>query len=278
MTLNEMIQGASIKLKPCTPDFMIDAKNFASDLLDMDTTALFMAGNSTMSVDIVELYGKMINRRLLGEPFQYIVGHQSFMGLDFLVEPGVLIPRSDTEILVENVLSKLKGNENILDIGAGSGAIHCSLAYYNKSVHCTAVDISDVPLRVSKKNAKILKVDDRITFYKSDLYQALDNQTFDVIVSNPPYIKRDVVETLQVELGHEPKLALDGGEDGYDFYRKIITEGPRYLKARGLMALEVGHDQSKGVQSLLKEANFVNIEVIKDYNQIERVVIARYER
>lgn len=278
MTLNEMIQGGQKRLKFCTPDYIIDANNFAKEILEMDTTALFMAKDHDMSKEVVEAYEKMISRRMAGEPFQYIVGHQSFMGLDFLVEEGVLIPRSDTEILVEAVLSKLQGHEQVLDIGAGSGAIHCSLAYYNESIYCTTVDISDIPLRISKINAERLGVAGRITYYKSDLYQKLQGQTFDVIVSNPPYIKRNVIDTLEVELGYEPKLALDGGEDGYDFYRSIISQGSQYFKENGWMALEVGHDQSQGVQGLLKAANYKNIEVLKDYNQIERVVMARYER
>lgn len=278
MILRDMIKRGQQKLEATTADAMIDARNFAQDLLDLDATGLFMAGDQDISGVLEEKYWTWIDRRMRGEPFQYIVGHQSFMGLDFLVEPGVLIPRSDTEILVESVLSKLQGRERVLDIGAGSGAIHCSLAHYKPGIRCTAVDISEIPLRVSKINAGRLGLLDQVTYVQSDLYQALQGQRFDVIVSNPPYIKKEIVETLQVELSYEPKLALDGGKDGYDFYRKIIGQAHLYFEDQGWLALEVGHDQSMGVKSLLEEAHYKAIEIIKDYSQIERVLLARYER
>jgi len=277
MIVNDMIQEGMDRLKSVTQDYMIDAKNFASEVLGLDTTGLFMAGKDCVDSDQLSAYRAMVERRRAGEPYQYIVGHQAFMGLDFKVEAGVLIPRSDTEILVQAVLDRLKGQERVLDIGAGSGAIHCSLAHYKQELACVAVDISDIPLRVSRINAKLLGVDQRITYIKSDLYEQVEG-VFDVIVSNPPYIKRAVVDTLQVELSYEPKLALDGGEDGYDFYRKIIEQGKEYLVAGGLMALEVGHDQGQGVKALLVEAGYRDVEIIQDYNHIERVVIARSER
>jgi release factor glutamine methyltransferase len=278
MILNDLIQWGESSLKPYTADYKIDANNFMKELLKMDTTALFMAKNQVISSEEIAAYKKMINRRLSGEPFQYIVGHQSFMGLDFLVEVGVLIPRSDTEVLVEKLLEKINSQALILDIGAGSGAIHCSLAYYRPEVSCYAVDISETALMVSKRNAERLKVETRITYLKSDVYGALQGKKFDVIVSNPPYIKKSVLASLQREIKHEPELALDGGHDGYDFYRKIISEGVRYLNRNGLMALEVGHDQSIKVKEMFELSGYRDIEIYKDLQHIDRVVMARYER
>ena len=278
MIINDLIVWGENTLKPYTQDYKIDANNFMKELLKMDTTDLFMAKDQEISKEKVAAYEKLIRRRQMGEPYQYIVGHQNFMGLDFLVQAGVLIPRSDTEVLVEKVLEKLKGQEKILDIGAGSGAIHCSLAYYGPDVTCYAVDISDTALEVSKKNAEILKVDQKITYLKSDVYQALGQEKFDVIVSNPPYIKKSVLASLQREIHHEPDLALDGGLDGYDFYRKIISQGVNHIKNRGWMALEVGHDQSQNVKELFNLSGYKDIEVYKDLQHIDRVVMARYER
>ena len=278
MIINDLIVWGENTLKPYTQDYKIDANNFMKELLKMDTTELFMAKDQEISKEKVAAYEKLIRRRQMGEPYQYIVGHQNFMGLDFLVQAGVLIPRSDTEVLVEKVLEKLKGQEKILDIGAGSGAIHCSLAYYGPDVTCYAVDISDTALEISKNNAEILKVDQKITYLKSDVYQALGQEKFDVIVSNPPYIKKSVLASLQREIHHEPDLALDGGLDGYDFYRKIISQGVNHIKIRGWMALEVGHDQSQNVKELFNLSGYKDIEVYKDLQHIDRVVMARYER
>ena len=199
------------------------------------------------------------------------------MGLDFFVKEGVLIPRPDTEVLVEEVieLAKKKDAKNILDIGTGSGAITVSLAKYLENVKVTSVDISDIALEIGKRNAISNEVDDRITFVKSDLFTNIDKETkFDIIVSNPPYIKREVIDTLDKQVkDYEPYNALEGGVDGLDFYRAITKRAKEYLKKDGILAYEVGHDQSEDVSKLMEMDGYTNIYTLKDLQQIDRVVI-----
>jgi len=148
---------------------------------------------------------------------------------------------------------------------------------YLKDVSCTTVDISETAIEIAKVNAELLGVKDRIKYVKSDIFENI-NETFDVIVSNPPYIPTKVIDGLQKELFHEPKIALDGGLDGYDFYRRIINESPEYFNESGILAFEVGHDQSQTIKSLLESSGFVDVEIHCDLSGIERVVMARYER
>lgn len=278
MSINDILRYGEQTLADCTPDFRIDAKLLLEEVLDCNSTFIFMHRDDELTQNQESKYKAYINRRLKGEPTQYILGHQAFMGLEFEVEEGVLIPRSDTEPLVEAVLERLGSARTVLDIGAGSGAIHVSLLHYRKELLGTAVDISDTALKVASQNAKRLGVSDRMTYYKSDVFEALEGKTFDVIVSNPPYIPTKVIDGLQTELSFEPRIALDGGTDGYDFYRRIIKESRDYFNDAGLIAFEVGHDQSQTVKELLEEAGYINVEILKDLSQIERVVLARYER
>lgn len=198
------------------------------------------------------------------------------MGLEFEVSPAVLIPRPETEILVEEVLKRLKPNSRFLDIGTGSGAIAVSIAKYSINSKGYAVDISNDALAIAKKNAKRNAVDGKIKFIKSDLYSSLpDEAEFDFIISNPPYIRSKDIEKLQEEVQKEPLIALDGGKDGLLFYRRIIKDAGKYLKADGYIAFEVGYNQAGEVKDLLKNANFFNLEVIKDLQGIDRVVIGK---
>ena len=278
-SINDILKHGEEKLKVVTDDYLIDAKLLLEFVLNKDSLYLFMNKDEIVTELQAKAYEAVLERRQGGEPLQYIVGHQSFMGLEFYVAPGVLIPRSDTENLVTLVIEEIKSNgyQNVLDIGTGSGAIHISLCHYLENINCTTVDISEDAIKIAKKNATALNVKDRVKYVKSDVFEKID-ETFDVIVSNPPYIPTTVIDGLQKELAHEPKIALDGGEDGYDFYRKIIKEGPKYLNNHGLLAFEVGHDQSRIVKGLLLEAGFINVEIHCDLSGIERVVLARYER
>lgn len=278
-TINDILEYGQSCLKPITEDYMIDAKLLLEFVLEKDSTYLFLNRLETIDYEKVEKYEALIHRRVLGEPLQYIVGAQYFMGLEFNVAPGVLIPRSDTENLVSLVIDKIKENNytKVLDIGSGSGAIHVSLCHYLKEIHCTTVDISEDAIRIASSNAEKMGVKDRITYIKSDVFTEVKT-TFDVIVSNPPYIPTEVIEGLQVELSHEPKIALDGGTDGYDFYRRIIEEAPAYFNQEGLLAFEVGHDQGQTIKQMLESAGYKDVEVHCDLSGIERVVMARYER
>ena len=230
-----------------------------------------------MSEDEERLFNKFINERLNNRPIAYIVENREFMGLDFYVKEGVLIPRPDTEVLVEEVieLGKDKGPINILDIGTGSGAITVSLAKYLENAEITSVDISDIALEIGKINAVNNNVDNKINFVKSDLFTNIDkNMKFDIIVSNPPYIKREVIETLDKQVkDFEPYNALEGGVDGLDFYRAITSQAKDYLKEGGILAYEVGHDQSEDVSKLMEKDGYTNIYTRKDLQQIDRVVI-----
>lgn len=277
MNINDILRYGESYLSAATVDFKIDARLLLEEVLACNQVYLLLNKEVIVSASQEVLYKALLKRRELGEPLQYILGHQAFMGLDFLVEPGVLIPRSDTETLVEAIIERCGDKKRILDIGAGSGAIHISLLHYLKEASAVAVDISSVALKISEKNAKRLGVLDRLRYIKSNVFENV-SEKFDVIVSNPPYIPTQVIDGLQKELFHEPKIALDGGMDGYDFYRRIIIEAHQYLNEFGLIAFEVGHDQSRMVKQLLEEAGFIEIEIIKDLSQIERVVLARYER
>ena len=215
---------------------------------------------------------EIIERRISKEPLQYITNEQFFFGNKFYVNENVLIPRADTEILVEEVLKLSKDSDKILDLCTGSGCIAISLKKANLKLDITASDISEKALIVAMINAKINNV--KINFIKSDLFNEI-TQKFDIIVSNPPYIETSVINNLQDEVKKEPILALDGGEDGLDFYKKIISEAKERLNKKGLIALEIGYNQAEKVKELLLSSEFDDIQVIKDYGNNDRIVIAR---
>lgn len=281
-TINELLKFGEAELKDITDTNVLDAKLLLSSVLNQDSIYLFINKTEEISEELVEVYINFINRRKSGEPLQYITLNQEFMGLDFYVAPGVLIPRGDTEVLVELLIEMLKDYKSpkILDVGSGSGAIHVALAYYLKTAELFTVDISSKAIEIAKKNAKDNGVYDRISYYLSDLFEKLDEEIkFDVIVSNPPYIPTEVIDGLQREVSvHEPKLALDGGKDGYEFYRRIIVDSKRYFKDKGILAFEVGHDQARVIKELCEISGFFDVEIYKDLNGIERVVIGKYER
>ncbi len=212
-------------------------------------------------------------KRLEGCPVQYLLGKKEFMGLDFKVSDFVLIPRCDTEVLVEEVLKRVseKGYKTGLDIGTGSGAIAVSLAYYNKNIEMTACDISEKALIIARQNAKDHKADIRLV--KSDLFENISDK-FDFIVSNPPYIRTEVIPTLEDKVkNYEPLTALDGGEDGLVFYKKITVSALTHLNENGMLAYEIGYDQGAAVRDILKEKGFKNIEIKKDLAGLDRVAV-----
>ena len=231
-------------------------------------------------------YKMVIARRCSGIPYAYIVGHKEFMRLDFKVNENVLIPRDDTEVLTEKVIELAKKiqktalNEiRIMDMCTGSGCIAIALAKNLKNAKILAIDKSKEALEVAKKNARLNDVE--IEFIESDLFKKIeerffDNEEkrFDIIVSNPPYIESSVIPKLQREVkDNEPLMALDGGEDGLSFYRRISVEAKKYLKKNGILAYEIGYDQANSVIEILKENGYQKIEVEKDYSGNDRVVI-----
>ena len=223
-------------------------------------------------------YFKLIKKLIEGVPLQHITHQQEFMKLMFYVDENVLIPRPDTEVLVEEVikLAKSINAKKILDLCTGSGAIAVSLAKYIEGSQITATDISRKALSIAKLNATNNDVEDRITFLSSDLFQNISEEKYDIIVSNPPYIKRKVIKTLDEEVKREPIIALDGGNDGLDFYKKIIGNAYQYLKYKGYLCLEIGYDQKDEVIDLIsKEEKYIDTYSKKDLFDNDRIVITK---
>lgn len=212
-----------------------------------------------------------------GMPIQYITNKQEFMKLDFYVDENVLIPQPDTEILVEKAIEEAKKIENveILDMCTGSGCIGISIAKNIENAKVTLVDISKNAIEIAKKNALRNKVESQLTFIQSNMFEKVEKK-FDIIVSNPPYIKTDVIPKLDRQVQNEPHIALDGGKDGLKFYKIIIEEAQKYLKENGKLILEIGYDQKEEVENLIKQSGQYNkIEVIKDLSQNDRVIIVK---
>jgi release factor glutamine methyltransferase len=233
-----------------------------------------------------EALERLIQRRISGEPLQYILGHQEFWSIDFKVDPRVLIPRPETELLVEQSLLILSKNSfkripSVLEIGTGSGAIAIALAKEVTNIFLVATDISREALRLAKENARSAGLGHQIKFVNGDLFSSLrsskEEGTFDMILSNPPYIHRLELQTLAREVKeYEPMIALDGGEDGLEFYRRMIPEAPFYLREGGWLLLEVGQGQGSLVSKWMEEeGDFLKPECILDLSGIERVVKAQ---
>jgi release factor glutamine methyltransferase len=256
---------------------------------------LFLYTHGDMRLDDYQeqRFMSMLQKRALGVPLQYITGMQEFMSLPFKVREGVLVPRQETELLVETVISCLGGkvelkatpNDNangsivsglsILDIGTGSGCIAVSLAYYLPQAVLTAVDKMADALEIARENADMNGVAGRISFIQSDLFECLDGLKYDAIVSNPPYIRTDDIPGLQREVRcYEPLAALDGGSDGLYFYRAIIKDARLHLNENGLIAFETGYDQAAVVAGIMSD-DFRDIEIKKDLSGIDRVVTGR---
>ena len=229
-------------------------------------------------------FEELIERRINGEPLQYITGEQDFMGLTFHVDDRVLIPRLDTEILAEEAIKYINGeltehedSFRVLDLCSGSGAIGLSVAALAGSSVVLA-DISADALDVSRQNAEALGVSDKVSFVKSDLFENVQGD-FDLIVSNPPYVRSDVIPTLDEEVrGHEPMLALDGGDDGLDIYRRIADEAPDHLKSGGCLMMEIGFDQAEDIRSLFKSSDGRSkVVIIKDLAGLDRVAVIHFD-
>ena len=213
-----------------------------------------------------------------GVPIEHITHQKEFMKLSFFVDKNVLIPRQDTEILVEEVINIAKKNnaKKILDLCTGSGAIAVSLAKYLPQAEITAIDISNEALKIAKKNAISNNVQNQITFISSDMFTNLGEEKFDIIVSNPPYIKTNVIKNLDIQVQNEPYIALDGGKDGLDFYKKIINESYQYLKYNGYLCLEIGFDQKIDVIELIENTeSFTGTYSKKDLFDNDRIIVTR---
>ena len=274
MKYRELLQEGTEQLKKAAiVDADVDAAYLLEYVCGIDRTHYLLCMTETVPPQMAARYEEAIALRATHQPLQYITGEQEFMGLSFQVSPEVLIPRQDTETLVEQTQRVLKDDDRILDMCTGSGCILISLLHENKTCQGMGVDIADTSIALARENAK--KNDVQAEWLVSDLFSDVYG-AFDVIVSNPPYIATAVLQELMPEvIEHEPKRALDGHEDGLYFYRQIIADAPSYLKPGGWILFEIGYDQCESVPALLTEAGFTEITVIKDYNGNDRVVRAR---
>lgn len=279
MVIKEILSKAISELKNADNENPVyEAHLIIREILNLSPIDLVLKGDLEVSKIRENLIKDAIKRRISHEPLQYILNSQEFMGLSFYVDKNVLVPRQDTEVLVETILEKMKNKSfSALDIGTGSGCIAISLAHYNKNALVRGIDISKSALEVAKKNAKDLGVSERVTFEEQDVFSLDAYGKYDVIVSNPPYIETDVIKTLDKDVkDHEPIGALDGGEDGLSYYRHIVKISPRLLTKSGILAFEVGHTQADAVKKLM-ENDFSQIEIIKDLCGVKRVVLGYFK-
>jgi len=254
---------------------IVDARNDAWLLLTyvckIDNTFYYVHMDEEMRVEQVAEYESVLSKRAEHVPLQYITGEQEFMGIPFRVNDAVLIPRQDTETLVEEALKVVRPGMKVLDMCTGSGCILISILKNIVDVEGYGYDISKQAINVAKENAKLNNV--VATFERSDLFEEVTD-TFDVIVSNPPYIPTDVIDGLMPEVAlFEPIQALDGKEDGLHFYRRIVEVAFQYLNPNGMLLFEIGHDQGEAVSNLMLNAGYKNVRVIKDLAGNDRVVI-----
>jgi release factor glutamine methyltransferase len=250
----------------------LDARLLLEYVCGTDRNTLLAHPEREVTKAEAEEFFRLIARREKREPLQYITGEREFMGLTFETSPDTLIPRQDTECLVEEAMKELHDGMEILDLCCGTGCILLSLLKYSNDCKGFGVDLNESAVELAKKNAKNLGIE--AEFAVSDLFEAVDGK-YDVITSNPPYIPTKVIETLDPEVkSFEPMTALDGGEDGLDFYRVIAAEAKNYLKRGGMIFLEIGFDQGEDVSKLLEENGYKNVAVIKDLAGLDRVVKA----
>ncbi len=279
MTISEAIKKGMIELK----NGNIEEPKLKSRLLMqyvLKQTRQYVIVNDMEQLDKNKeiQYFENIKKLRKGIPIEHITHQKEFMKLMFFVDKNVLIPRQDTEILVEEVISIAKkiNAKNILDLCTGSGAIAVSLAKYLPQTEITAIDISNEALKIAKKNAISNNVENQITFISSDMFTNLNEEKFDIIVSNPPYIKTNVIEELDMQVKNEPYIALDGGKDGLEFYKKIINESYQYLKFNGYLCLEIGFDQKIDVIELIENTErFIGTYSKKDLFDNDRIVVTR---
>lgn len=279
MTIKEAIDKATIKLK--TKNINVPkqkARQLMQFILNQTRQYLIVYDQKELLKTQEREYFKAVEKLIEGIPLQYITQKQEFMKMNFHVNKNVLIPRADTETLVEEVIQIAQriNAKKILDLCTGSGAIAVSLAKYIKDSQITATDISEKALEVAELNAKNNKVEKHIAFLPSNLFEDLPKEKYDMIVSNPPYIKKEMIKRLDKEVQKEPLIALDGGYDGLDFYRKIIHQAYEFLKYKGYLCLEIGYDQKIDVIELIEqEEKYIDTYGKKDLYGNDRIVITK---
>lgn len=257
----------------------LDAELLLSYVLKKSRIFLYTDFEQIVNTEELKKFKKLIQNRIQGYSVATLIGEKDFMGLKFFVNEKVLIPRPDTETWVEKIIQIHKTDSKIYiaDIGCGSGVILCSFLSYCKNAKGVGIDISHEALEVSRKNGEMLDINDRVEWRQGDFFAAFkENEQFDGIFSNPPYIPTKDIEMLDKEVKNEPIIALDGGKDGLDFYREIAKNASKFLKKKGFLAIEVGIDQCSAVKKMLEDSNeFYDFEVIKDYGNIERAIYCK---
>lgn len=254
-------------------NYLYEAHLIVRTILGLSPMELVLSHQKDVSPEDARLVKSYAERRKNGEPLQYILGTEEFMGIEFFVERGVLIPRQDTETLVEEALRHLASKgAAVLDIGCGSGCVGLSILYHNPNTLLRGLDLSDAALALSKRNAEKLGLAERSDFVRADILTDRISGRYDLVVSNPPYIRSNVIPTLMTDVrDFEPHLALDGGSGGLCFYRAITDKATSFLRDGGMLAFEIGYDQGDEVASLMSE-NFDNVRIIKDLCGNDRVV------
>lgn len=267
-------QTAALFQQAGIPDPAWDSALLLAHLTGQNPLNLRLDMDTQLDAGILAQYDALRDQRLQRVPLQYLTHEQSFMGHAFYVDHRVLIPRPETELLTELAIEELRRLESpaALDLCCGSGCIAVSMALAVPSATVHAADLSPDALEVTRRNAKTLGA--QVTLHQGDLFAAVEGLVFDLIISNPPYIPTEDCRSLQTEVMQEPGMALDGGEDGYDFYRRIACKARRHLTPKGAVMLEVGFDQAETVAALLREAGFARTNVHKDLQGISRMVIA----
>ncbi|MDI6601631.1 MAG: peptide chain release factor N(5)-glutamine methyltransferase [Thermoanaerobacteraceae bacterium] len=254
----------------------LDAEVLLAHACRINRAKLLSRMNEEIPLAGLELFFKYIKKRETRYPISYITGHKDFMGLDFMVSEGVLIPRPETEILVETVMNILPEDAVVIDLCTGSGVVAVSLAHYLYDATLYAVDISEAACCTAEQNAERIGVKNRVKVFKGDLFEPLpEDLKSDAVVSNPPYIKTKEIDSLMPEILYEPIEALDGGNSGIEFYKRIVDGAACYLKSNGVLAFEIGYDEVDDVV-LLMERDYRDIKVIKDMAGMDRVVVGRF--
>lgn len=257
----------------------LDARLLLEFVCGTDRNTLLVHGERDVSEEEYGRYCGLIERRAVHVPLQHLTGEQDFMGLTFLVNKDVLVPRQDTEVLVEEAMKHLHDGMRILDLCTGSGCILLSLLHYSNDCEGVGVDLSARALSVAGKNYEIQRTqrpDMKARFLEGNLFEGLEDR-FDMIVSNPPYIKTDVIDTLMPEVReYEPVMALDGGTDGLAFYRRIAGDAGAYLNGGGMLFFEIGCEQADSVKRIMEQAGFRGIEVVKDFAGLDRIVYGNW--
>jgi len=279
VTIQEAIHKASLELKMKNIESPKQkARLIMQFILKQTRQYLIVYDTKQLTKEQVEEYKKAIQKLQNGVPLQHITHQQEFMKMNFYVNDKVLIPRPDTEVLTEEVIQIAQkiNAKKILDLCTGSGAISVSLAKFIENSQITATDISEEALKIAQKNAKSNGVEKQIAFLPSDLFKQIPQEKYDIIVSNPPYIKKEVIPTLANEVQKEPYIALNGGIDGLSFYRRIIHQAYEFLKYGGYLCLEIGYDQKEEVMQLVQEeGRYSSTYSKKDWQGKDRIVVTK---